>query len=521
MPNEEKIAANHSTKSKSSEMHSQTHTQKDFLVSVRAVRKLEIVKTEFLQWSQSVTYHCMPKIFKHNTPFLIRLLWTCVFLTFTGFTGYILAQNVIAYYEYNVVSTILVVNEKPTAFPVVTICLANPFTTSHAHDLIKQQFVDYFNYSLDSLVYSQTVANLRDLTEYLKMLVNSPKYGDLNRAQLGFNLIDILFSCKFNDADCDVNADFHWIFHYDYGNCYQFNSGYNRSNHRVAKLKETIFEGKKNGLSFTFGPVVNANSIPIPEFAVGVKVFITNQSTVPSYFDTALSIEAGKETSIAVQRTISMNFPSPYSECTDLTKGLSSQLYNFIASNTNESYSQKNCFYLCFQRMVIETCHCYFTAFPSLYAEYSPCINSTQYKCFLNFYGNFKSKQSAFSQRCSADCPLECESIAYDLTVSSMDYPSRELYDLFVLDASYNATASKYGVDLSTYDLYKEYYYSLNVFYPKTQYTLINETPQMTVVSLLSSLGGSLGMFLGFSVFSFFEVFELLFQILFTCLVKK
>ena len=102
-----------------------------------------------------------------------------------------------------------------------------------------------------------------------------------------------------------------------------------------------------------------------------------------------------------------------------------------------------------------------------------------------------------------------------------MDYPSRELYDLFVLDASYNATASKYGVDLSTYDLYKEYYYSLNVFYPKTQYTLINETPQMTVVSLLSSLGGSLGMFLGFSVFSFFELFELLFQILFTCLVKK
>ena len=77
-------------------------------------------------------------------------------------------------------------------------------------------------------------------------------------------------------------------------------------------------------------------------------------------------------------------------------------------------------------------------------------------------------------------------------------------------------TEAKYGIDLSNLDSFKRYYYSINVFYPRLKYTLITESAQLTVISLLSNLGGSLGIFLGFSVFSLLEVFEVLVESLST-----
>ena len=42
----------------------------------------------------------------------------------------------------------------------------------------------------------------------------------------------------------------------------------------------------------------------------------------------------------------------------------------------------------------------------------------------------------------------------------------------------------------------------LNVFFANKEYTEIREVPKLTEVDLISLLGGVLGIFLGFSVFS-------------------
>ena len=91
-------------------------------------RKLSKLKILILEWSQSVTYHCFSKIFKEKT----RFIWALIFLVFSSFKCYILANNVISYYEYSVVSTIQIVNEQKSAFPLVTICNSNPFVTKFA-----------------------------------------------------------------------------------------------------------------------------------------------------------------------------------------------------------------------------------------------------------------------------------------------------------------------------------------------------------------------------------------------------
>ena len=55
----------------------------------------------------------------------------------------------------------------------------------------------------------------------------------------------------------------------------------------------------------------------------------------------------------------------------------------------------------------------------------------------------------------------------------------------------------------------------INIFYDSMSYELSTESPKMNIVSLLASIGGNLGLFLGVSVFSLFELVEVAIEIYF------
>ena len=469
-------------------------------------------KAKFLEWSQSVTYHCYPKIFTSNTRFLVRLVWLGVFVFFTCLTSYILIRNVLAYYQYSVVSSIKVVTENPAQFPVVTICDSSPFTSSHAEKLIRNLSLQLYGQDILGMASSAVITERMTVIYYAKMYANVPEYGDLNRKQLGFNLTDIVVSCQFNGIPCDLEKDFHWFYHYYNGNCFQFNSGQSMNAQQVP-VKDTTLEGDSYGLVLELGPLVHQNTIPAIS-SKGLKVFIHNQSFLPTIFDTALSVKPGEETNIAVHKTVSSNVPKPYSDCSDLTDtGSKYELYRYIVSTLNKTYRQKDCFDLYFQKAIYEQCHCYFTGFNNLYVGSSACLNSTQYACYIGLYWDFMQNTNLYTRHYLRECPLECETIAYDFQMSSLIYPNEEIYAFYAKAMYFNATEAKYNISLSTLDAYRQYYYSINVFYERLKYTLITESPQLTTISLLSNMGGSLGMFLGYSVFSCVEVLELFIEI--------
>jgi hypothetical protein len=58
----------------------------------------------------------------------------------------------------------------------------------------------------------------------------------------------------------------------------------------------------------------------------------------------------------------------------------------------------------------------------------------------------------------------------------------------------------------------------VNIFYESMSYELSTESPKMDIVSLLASIGGNLGLFLGVSAFSLCEVIEVAIEIYY---VKK
>ena len=122
-------------------------------------------------------------------------------------------------------------------------------------------------------------------------------------------------------------------------------------------------------------------------------------------------------------------------------------------------------------------------------------------------------------ESCLKDCPLECESITFDLQLSSLEYPSIQFFNAFLNDTSSFQTQN--SLDLSSYEKFKECFLAVNIFYPFLQYNKITIAPKLSVIDLISQIGGSLGMFLGFSLFHFVEVGEILFLTFFVWLAKK
>jgi hypothetical protein len=110
---------------------------------------------------------------------------------------------------------------------------------------------------------------------------------------------------------------------------------------------------------------------------------------------------------------------------------------------------------------VEQNCSCYYTGLERVSSQILPCLNKTQLICFNNIYGYIGSNLASY---------------IYNLF-------SNEFNNRFVELTNVNDTV--------TYDVIKEYFYSINVYYSSTQYTYINEQPQMTLVGLFSNLGGN------------------------------
>ena len=56
---------------------------------------------------------------------------------------------------------------------------------------------------------------------------------------------------------------------------------------------------------------------------------------------------------------------------------------------------------------------------------------------------------------------------------------------------------------------------SFNVFYSILDYTVIDQIPKMSVLDLISNIGGNLGLFISISFLSFAEIIELLVEIIY------
>jgi hypothetical protein len=466
------------------------------MASKNRKNKTQKIAKELKKWSLACTCHCYPKIFQKSNKAL-RVIWSVFFVIFLCLTFQLVYREITQYLEYDVVSKIRVLKEKSSPFPTVTICDSNPFSTKEAENIIDNFKIDNDEY-YTSLNLSKMETSLTRM-ENLKNLVFKQVYNlsEAQKRNLGFSL-DQIQSCYFNEIECS-NEDFYWFFSYKWGSCYQFNSGRNTT----LPLKQTKLGGRNYGLGLFIGPLNTSSKYPTFH-STGLRIFVHNSSFLSSSADEIL-VETGKHSSISIKKTITHKTPMPHSQCQDLSE-FKSDLYDYIKLNHVE-YRQKDCFELCLQKLIIDECKCFYP-WLSVYGKMTqPCFNSTQFHCLAE---KFNEVIDEIETICSPQCPLECDSITYDLSVSSLTYPNKQFYDLLELNASQ-----------MNLEEYRRLHLGLDIFFPIKQYTEISETPKITFVDLVSSIGGALGVFLGLSVFSFIEIFEIISQILFLVFRKQ
>jgi hypothetical protein len=114
---------------------------------------------------------------------------------------------------------------------------------------------------------------------------------------------------------------------------------------------------------------------------------------------------------------------------------------------------------------------------------------------------------------CLKQCPLECDSIEYDLLISSASSLSKQAYQLYqpIIDNS----TSRFDEFNLTYEEIKERLLILNIYYSKLSYIKISESPKTSIIDLLSNLGGTLGLYVGISFLSLIEIVEIMLEIIF------
>ena len=383
------------------------------------------------------------------------------------------------YFNYPTSTVISTVQEVPTQFPVISFC--------------NMKLLNRSNPNTKSYISNNTV--IGQASNFLLRFVyaNDQKLSMENRKEFGYKIENMLvfeppnYWCNFNNDFCSP-IDFTYFYNSAYGNCYSFNIGY-FDNGTKYDIKQSSTSDKLFGLNmalFVGDPAIDTSK----EEADGIVLSIHNQTIAPFTKGRAINVPAGAETDIIINRNFIKTLPSPYGDCLDDTtvnSTFNSAFFDYIVRTLQQGYSQEYCYSFCLQKETINHCGCSNAFLPVFSNTTIFCANATQYNCVWKvnaLYGN------EFTDYGKTSCPFECSSVEYIPRSSSALYPT--VYKLNSLLNKYN-----YSLRITNLQYASQAFIRLNVYYERMEYTTTTQNAKFQPSDLVSSFGGTLGLFLG------------------------
>ncbi|CAF0914684.1 unnamed protein product [Brachionus calyciflorus] len=308
----------------------------------------------------------------------------------------------------------------------------------------------------------------------------------------------MLISCLYDNKPCDPNNFFQQKSFY-FGNCFTFNSGKNLTGHSIPVLNSKR-PGMVNGLKlklFIGAPEYQ----PCWEDRYGALIVVHNRTVPPLYVEEGLFIQAGSETNFILNKVTINKLPSPYSNCVanvSYRNEFDSESYR-SAFDLSGSYRQKWCILNCsyFKATQDNILLCSSFNFTSSF-ERSKSLNNLEN--LANYY-----------DVCFPECPIECDYSYFNIFKSVSSFPSYSYSQFLLANRSFRL---RYPYENVRLEQVRNSVVSFNAYFDSSNYQKIDEIPESNFESLLGTLGGQLGVFLGVSFLSFAEIFEILFEIL-------
>jgi hypothetical protein len=235
---------------------------------------------------------------------------------------------------------------------------------------------------------------------------------------------------------------------------------------------------------------------------VSLIIYIHNHTQAPAtIYNKARFIEPGSFNYFRIKRTYDQKLELPYNNC---YKNVSKSEYhnqtiiNYLIEKRRE-YSQNECLYLCrnLKYKEINPCNFYFDDLEiDIFMEAETLKNDEIFECVQKFFNdNYQSCSNLY-------CPLECDSFTYEINKDSI-----------MIRSSGNISSNQqvdYYPGFNTFENVSRTFFAFRVYYEDLKYTLIKQQPKIELFGLISNVGGTLGLFLGFSFISLLELFEVL-----------
>ena len=246
----------------------------------KKIRIIEILR----DFAINSTSHGIPNIARAKSAFL-KIIWLFFFLISSTICSFLIFKAISNYCSHETITKLTNRYEFPAEFPTITICNQNIFASKDYLILFREQ---------DQQLKGKKISKAA-FHNFMKL--NAFNLSDERKQNLGLRLKELIFDeCFFRSQPFDFENDFVWIFNFEYGNCFIFNSGRNKTGHSVNK-KHIDRIGKKSGLTFIADV---GDSYFQPTLSTGLHIFIHN-SSVEISGDDGIDVSTGSETSIAIK----------------------------------------------------------------------------------------------------------------------------------------------------------------------------------------------------------------------------
>jgi hypothetical protein len=254
----------------------------------------------------------------------------------------------------------------------------------------------------------------------------------------------------------------------------------------------------------------------------GAIVRIENNTylTDNSFGSADIHLASGRKFWLKIKRSFEFSLPKPYSNCdipndqneSDNNNDLQT-LYSIFSlfSHSAYQYTREACFVQCYQQRLVQNCNCSDPKYFSLFDNVSVCslndVDALEYECQKVYF----PRGIINWNECLDVCPLECNHTEYgiDITFSELN---NDFYEFLLRQSTNLMSDGSFKENMPS-----QSFVSFNVFYDTLSYELVVESAKMNLVELIASIGGNLSLFMGVSIFTLFEVVEILLEI---CLIK-
>ena len=256
---------------------------------------------------------------------------------------------------------------------------------------------------------------------------------------------------------------------------------------------------------------------------LGALMTVNNARDFPDITNDAIFLPPGGYLDIKLDVRGRERLGEPYNECTEK---------DYIA-NTSWHYAQDGCFSHCIETVIMSTCGCRSLDQLNLFANESYpmfCLDSSNGTDML--LGNMRcavEKAGDHAEECAKKCIRPCWELNYEPRISSANWPpdpfGYDFYDEFIRNKSYtwqydylpdlvrlpNVRLSEI---LHSREVVSRNFLRVDIYLGSAKVDVFEDVPTLTLVTLISNLGGTLNLFAGITIVIIVEILDLLLTML-------